>query len=98
MIHRSNKGALRVNLVTDSGEFTIQSVTHLPSGDSKDMEKTYSGPPFQQLDEEVQSLLESYLNERGINTELAMFIPEYIDVKEQKEYLGWLRRVKSFIE
>ena len=58
----------------------------------------YTGPPFQQLDEEVQGLLEQYLDVRGINTALALFIPDYIDVKEQKEYLGWLGRVKSFVE
>ncbi|KAK4891444.1 Mitochondrial acidic protein mam33 [Elasticomyces elasticus] len=109
LIQRKGKGALRINLVADTGVFTIQSVTHLP--DNKHMNgKTaselirdespslYTGPPFQQLDEEVQSLLEQYLDVRGINTALALFVPEYIDVKEQKEYLGWLERVKSFVE
>ena len=61
-------------------------------------ETAYTGPPFQQLDEEVQSLMESYLDVRGVNTALALFVPEYIDVKEQREYLGWLGRVKSFVE
>lgn len=94
-------------MVTDSGEFRVESVTHLPSADVPEAqiadvpsssEKLYAGPPFPQLDEDLQSLLESYLNERGIDTGLAMFIPEYIDVKEQKEYLGWLRKVKDFVE
>ena len=58
----------------------------------------YTGPPFQQLDEELQELLRSYLDARGVNTALALFIPDYIDVKEQKEYLGWLGRVKDFVE
>jgi hypothetical protein len=35
-------------------------------------------------------LLERFLEERGINTQMALFIPEYIDLKEQKEYIGWL--------
>jgi complement component 1 Q subcomponent-binding protein, mitochondrial len=92
--------------------FNIQSVTHLPdtspslstAGRSaaeilRDPAETlYTGPPFQQLDEEVQSLLEQYLDVRGINTALALFVPEYIDVKEQREYLGWLGRVKDFVE
>lgn len=105
------QGALRMNLIADNGVFTIQSVTHLP--DSKDTssktagelvrpestpETLYTGPPFQQLDEEVQSLLEQYLDARGINTALALFIPEYIDVKEQREYVGWLERVRGFVE
>lgn len=46
----------------------------------------------------MQALLENYLNERGIDTQLAMFIPEYIDVKEQKEYLRWLEQVRKFVE
>lgn len=42
--------------------------------------------------------MEQYLDVRGINTALALFVPEYIDVKEQREYLGWLGRVKEFVE
>jgi complement component 1 Q subcomponent-binding protein len=104
---KKNAGALRINLVSDSGAFQVQSVTHLPSADLPEAqiadeplssEKMYSGPPFPQLDEDLQVLLESYLAERGVDTELAIFIPEYIDVKEQKEYLGWLKKVKDFVE
>lgn len=104
---KSNAGALRINLVSDSGAFQVQSVTHLPSADIPEAqiadeplssEKMYSGPPFPQLDEDLQQILEAYLNERGVNTDLAVFIPEYIDVKEQKEYLGWLKKVKDFVE
>jgi len=29
---------------------------------------------------------------------MALFIPDYIDYKEQKEYLRWLNNVKSFVE
>ena len=104
LIQRAGKGALKVNLVTDNGRFTIHGVTHLSDEVSQASPSTpaptnlYTGPPFQQLDEEVQGLLEQYLDVRGINTALALFIPDYIDVKEQKEYLGWLGRVKSFVE
>lgn len=50
----------------------------------------YVGPPFGNLDEDLQVLLERYLDERGINTALALFVPDYIDYKEQKEYMAWL--------
>lgn len=84
----------------------IQQLTQVPDtkgGNAVELlrsnpESTYAGPPFTQLDEEVQGILESYLNARGINNHLAMFIPDYIDVKEQKEYLSWLERVKAFVE
>ncbi|KAK3715561.1 Mitochondrial acidic protein mam33 [Vermiconidia calcicola] len=105
LIQRPNRGALRINLVTDNGRFSIHGVTHLPDSNTSPIdllrntpENLYTGPPFQQLDEEVQGMLEQYLDVRGINTALALFIPDYIDVKEQKEYLGWLGRVKSFVE
>lgn len=112
LVERKGKGALRISLIADNGVFTINSVTHIPDNkatasaspshllreSNPDLESLYTGPPFQQLDEEVQSLLEQYLDVRGINTALALFVPEYIDVKEQKEYLGWLGRVRSFVE
>lgn len=107
LIQRAGKGALRINLVTDNGRFTIHGVTHLPettpASSVADLlrntpDHIYTGPPFQQLDEEVQGLFEQYLDARGINTALALFIPDYIDVKEQKEYVGWLGRVKEFVE
>lgn len=50
----------------------------------------YSGPPFGNLDQDLQVMLEGYLDERGVNTALALWVPEYIDFKEQKEYLTWL--------
>ena len=58
----------------------------------------YSGPPWQQLDEELQLLMERYLEERGINTALALFIPDYAELKEQKEYISWLKNLKSFVD
>lgn len=101
-----SQGALRINLITDSGEFSVQSICHIPasqSGSATELlrdsaDAHYGGPPFPQLDEEVQSMIEQYLQARGINEALAHFIPEYIDVKEQKEYVAWLARVKSFVE
>ena len=105
LIQRPDKGSLRVHLLTDNGRFIVQGVMHLPESDASETdllrhpaEHLYTGPPFGQLDEEVQGMLEQYLDARGINTALALFIPDYIDVKEQREYLGWLRRVKTFVE
>jgi len=58
----------------------------------------YDGPPWQQLDEDLQLLMERYLEERGINTALAVFIPDYAELKEQKEYISWLKNLKSFVD
>jgi complement component 1 Q subcomponent-binding protein len=50
----------------------------------------YAGPPFGNLDSDLQAMLERYLDERGINAQLATFVPDYIDYKEQREYVQWL--------
>lgn len=58
----------------------------------------YIGPQFETLDENVQTQFESYLAERGISTNLALFIPNYAEYKEQYEYCAWLKNVKGFID
>ena len=58
----------------------------------------YMGPPFSNLDEELQILVERYLEERGIDTQLALFIPDYVDYKEAREYEQWLRTLKGFVD
>ena len=58
----------------------------------------YIGPQFETLDENVQAQFESFLAERGIATNLALFIPTYAEYKEQREYCGWLEGVKAFVE
>ncbi|CEP60091.1 Mam33p LALA0_S01e02850g [Lachancea lanzarotensis] len=59
-------------------------------------ELVYHGPPFSNLDEELQESLEVYLESRGINEELASFIGTYSEFKENKEYISWLKNMKSF--
>ncbi|KAH0826685.1 mitochondrial glycoprotein [Lanmaoa asiatica] len=58
----------------------------------------YIGPQFDTLDVAVQEEFEKWLNERGVNENLATFIPEYSEHKEQKEYVRWLDNVKNFID
>jgi complement component 1 Q subcomponent-binding protein len=98
-VTREGKGALAIECLAQDGEISIENVYHFPSAElaeAKTAEKDwarrslYTGPPFGQLDEDLQMLLERFLEERGINTQMALFIPEYIDLKEQKEYIGWL--------
>ena len=65
------------------------------------------------LDESVQAQFESYLEERGIATDLALFIPNFAEFKEQRgtydehilsiahtsiEYCSWLENVKKFVD
>ena len=98
-IEKPGGGALQVETVAQDGMIMIDSVSYyadasLARADSPEKEfarrDMYVGPPFGNLDEDLQVMLERYLDERGINTALALFVPDYVDYKEQKEYLRWL--------
>ena len=98
-VTKPGQGALQFDAMANDGMIIIDNVYHyadasLANTKSADRELArqhlYLGPPFANLDEDLQVLFERYLDERGINTSLALFIPDYVDYKEQKEYLRWL--------
>ncbi|RDW84918.1 hypothetical protein BP6252_02508 [Coleophoma cylindrospora] len=106
IIEKPGNGALAIETVAQDGMIVIDNVYYYKDAahaHAKSVEKAherqdlYVGPPFGNLDEDLQVLLEKYLDERGINTALAIFVPDYIDMKEQKEYLRWLENVKGFV-
>lgn len=93
------KGALMLEAIAEDGHISIDNMFFFadkdlaePKSFESDWKRrgVYAGPPFGNLDDELQALMDNYLGERGINDELALFIPDYIDYKEQKEYLRWL--------
>lgn len=107
IIDKANKGSLAVEAVIQGGMVVIDNVYYyadssLAHGKTADKvharQDLYVGPPFGNLDEDLQVLLERYLDERGINAALAIFVPDYVDMKEQKEYVRWLESVKGFVE
>ncbi|KAL9052326.1 MAG: hypothetical protein Q9162_005470 [Coniocarpon cinnabarinum] len=107
VVERPGKGALQLETVAQDGLIAVDSVYYYSDAkhlDPKNAEqeaqaaRLYTGPPFSNLDEDLQVLFEKYLDERGINTTMALFVPEYIDYKEQKEYLNWLQNVKKFVD
>ncbi len=98
-IEKPGKGALKIDALAQDGMIMIENVGYyadaaLAEDDTPEKEiakrDLYVGPNFGNLDEDLQVLMERYLDERGINTALALFVPDYIDYKEQKEYLRWL--------
>lgn len=107
VIDKPGKGALAVETVAQDGVIVIDNIYYYPDASyalaktadkAHERQDMYVGPPFGNLDEDLQVLFEKYLDERGINTALALFVPDYIDMKEQKEYLRWLSNVKGFVE
>ncbi|KAL5042912.1 hypothetical protein BDW71DRAFT_189091 [Aspergillus fruticulosus] len=105
-IEKPGKGALLIQTLAQDGLFQVEEVSYFSKPDlahaataEKDWarQSLYAGPPFENLDEDLQTYLERYLEERGINAELANMIPDYIQVKEQKEYVRWLENVRNFV-
>ncbi|GAU42597.1 hypothetical protein TSUD_49460 [Trifolium subterraneum] len=58
----------------------------------------YAGPDFQELDDVLQESLYDFLEARGINDELAKYLHQYMKHKDKTELIGWMEKVKSFIE
>ncbi|KAI5122105.1 hypothetical protein M0805_002227 [Coniferiporia weirii] len=101
------QGALNVDAVCQDGAFLVENVSFYPDAKTgteltaeADWKRRglYLGPTFENLDPGVQDEFEKFLDERGINESLALFIPDYAEYKEQTEYVRWLEGVKKFIE
>ncbi|KAK3985606.1 mitochondrial glycoprotein [Cladorrhinum sp. PSN332] len=107
VIEKPGKGALNIEAMAQDGAIMVDNfyyykdakLAHSSDANAAHVAgQTYPGPVFGSLDEDLQILMERYLEERGITPALALFIPDYMDMKEQKEYIDWLKNVKSFIE
>ncbi|CAO3646833.1 unnamed protein product [Cunninghamella blakesleeana] len=105
-IEKEGKGAVTIDTVAQDGEITVESVMYYKDGKlakgttaEADWERRglYIGPQFAELDDGLQSLFEKYLEERGVDSGLAAFLPDYVEFKEQKEYTQWLSSVKDFV-
>lgn len=100
-------GALNIEAVAQDASIIVENMFYYEdaaiahSSNAEAVHKgndVYPGPGFGTLDEDLQLLMEQYLDERGINAALAVFVPDYMDVKEHKEYLAWLSNVKKFVD
>lgn len=100
-------GCLNVDMVCQEGHFVVENIsfyrdatlgTDLTAEADWKRRGVYIGPQFDTLDVSLQDEFEKFLQERGVDENLAMFIPEYAEYKEQKEYTQWLGNVKSFVD
>ncbi|MCJ1322286.1 hypothetical protein MMC15_007634 [Xylographa vitiligo] len=103
----NSKGAFQVEATAQDGMIVVENVYYFSDGglaeakspqEEWDSRNLYTGPPYGNLDQDLQVMIEKYLDERGINTALALWVPDYIDYKEQREYLNWLSEVKYFVD
>ncbi|ORY00199.1 mitochondrial glyco protein [Basidiobolus meristosporus CBS 931.73] len=102
-----DNGCFTIDAIAEDGAFGIESVIFYKDAklardrtSEADWNRRgyYVGPNFNNLDEGVKENIQKYLEERGFDEYLANFIPDYIEYKEQKEYLNWLKDVKTFVE
>ncbi|KAG6580520.1 putative protein, mitochondrial, partial [Cucurbita argyrosperma subsp. argyrosperma] len=97
---------LVVSISKDSGECLEFGVTAFPDEISidhlsikkPDDQLAYEGPEFHDLDENLQKAFHKYLEVRGIKPSTTNFLHEYMINKDSREYLMWLKNLKTFIE
>jgi len=103
----SAPGAINVDAMCSDGAFVVENIsyyhdakvgTDLTAEADWKRRGLYIGPQFDQLDPGVQEEFEKFLEERGVDESLALFVPDYAEFKEQKEYIRWLENVKNFVE
>ncbi|KAI1139255.1 mitochondrial glycoprotein [Hypoxylon sp. FL0543] len=107
VVEKPGKGALNIEALAQDGQIIVENFYYfkdpkLAHGETAELahaaQDVYPGPPFGSLDEDLQIVMERYLEERGINQALAVFVPDYMDIKEQREYQAWLKDVKDFVD
>jgi complement component 1 Q subcomponent-binding protein, mitochondrial len=92
--------AILVRAAARDGQIVVENINYFPETklidpvgpeDSAAAQSLYAGPPFENLDTDLQMMFENYLEERGVNTELATMVADYVTWKEQREYVDWLQ-------
>ncbi|XVE71244.1 hypothetical protein DITRI_Ditri10aG0135100 [Diplodiscus trichospermus] len=58
----------------------------------------YMGPDFRKMNGRLQNTFSHYLEARGVNNKLCVFLHEYMMNKDRIELIQWLGNVKSFVE
>ena len=90
-ISKAGADSIELRAQADDGTISLHTIQYVPATPVDDNNTTpYAGPPFSNLDTGLQAMFDAYLEERGINTELAMILPILIENKEQREYVAWL--------
>lgn len=51
-----------------------------------------------ELDEEMQSAVQDYLEQIGVNDDLAAFLHAYMENKEHAELIRWLKNIECHIK
>jgi complement component 1 Q subcomponent-binding protein len=64
--------------------------------EGQEEDTTYAGPTFEDLDEDLQLSLQSFLEVRGMNEEFGSYVGMYALKKENNLYMNWLKNLDRF--
>ncbi|KAK9075008.1 hypothetical protein SSX86_003327 [Deinandra increscens subsp. villosa] len=67
-------------------------------GQGGTLTRPYTGPDFGVLDKKIQSAMYEFLNARGINNDLCLFLHKYVWNKDKVEHIQCLKLLKSYVE
>lgn len=88
--------SLSFDCVTNGADIEIRSVSLL--GENAEDISAYMGPDYEFLDERLHEKFDQYLEARGIDLELAGYMMDLCQDKEQREYMKWLASVETFLK
>lgn len=77
---------------------SIDNVQYVPAGKSVNDETLYSGPIFDRLSDDLRESMLTFLEDRGIDDDMAFFVVAYAENKEQREYVNWLKKLMIFVD
>lgn len=106
-ITKPSGGALMMDAFVQDGSFNIDNIAYYKENEmatrmdaDADFQRRgyYLGPQFETLDEQVQNQWYNFWTERGVDANMALFIPNYAEYKEQREYCSWLANVRDWLE
>lgn len=82
---------------SDGSYLSIMHVAVEPAnGEMED--SAYTGPVFEELDDELQRQFQIYLEERGVGPELGGYLLRLVHDKEEREYQYWLEKASAFLK
>ncbi|XVF75269.1 hypothetical protein PTKIN_Ptkin13bG0174100 [Pterospermum kingtungense] len=87
----SKKGELSLELYCTASPEEI-AINSLTIGNSDE------GPEFCDLDENLQKAFHEYLEIRGIKPSITNYLRQYMNNKDNREYIRWLKSLKKYVE
>eukprot|EP00127_Corallochytrium_limacisporum_P001739 Clim_evm76s77 gene=Clim_evmTU76s77 len=79
------------------GDFQILHMGYAPDSEAKDADVIYTGPEFYDLDTKLQESVYQFLVNHGIDDQLLAVLSDHAALKEQKEYVTWLKNCQTFL-